>query len=162
MTIDANTRARIMEHICERIASGESVEKIFETPGDDYPGSATFWRWLRQFPELNELYEKATEQRGDLYGEQIVAILDQEPPQIATAFGSRVDTGWVQWNNNRADGRKWVAARMRPKRWGDRTILAGDADNPIQFAADAAIARKLLPELAAGDPAGTTSKPDDD
>lgn len=127
------TRARIVEQVCERIASGESVSKIFASPNPDFPSVATFWRWLHADRALVAIYDRATEQRGELYAEEIIDITDETPPQVNGAFGTHIDSAWVQWNKNRAEARKWVAARMRPMRYGDRTILAGDADNPITF-----------------------------
>lgn len=149
---EGSTRARaeIIADICDRIAGGESVESVFRTPAADYPSNATFWRWLAD-PELERLYEVATTRRGEKYAEEIVGIVDEPPPSVETQFGSHVDPAWVQWQKNRAEARKWVAARMLPKRYGDRTTIAGDADNPL--AIDVADARSALLR-------GLTPKPD--
>ena len=43
-----------------------------------------------------------------------------------------VDTGWLQWQRQRIDSRKWCASKLKPKKYGDRVSLAGDADNPLK------------------------------
>jgi hypothetical protein len=37
----------------------------------------------------------------------------------------------VSWQRNRVDTRKWVASKLKPKKFGDRTTLAGDAEAPV-------------------------------
>ena len=44
----------------------------------------------------------------------------------------------------RMDGRKWLAAKYLPKVYGERQILAGDAENPIEVKANTEIFDALL------------------
>lgn len=155
-------RSEIVGDICERIAAGESVDSVFASPGPDFPALRTFWRWLNDDPECDALYQKATARRGEKYAEEIVELIDVEPPMVVTKFGEQVDPGWVAWQRNRIDARKWVAARMLPKRYGDKVTLAGDADNPLAIVDQSAIAGRLLPELAAAGAATPPGEPDTD
>jgi hypothetical protein len=83
------------------------------------PDRATFNGWRKLTPELEKQYAQAREDQKDTFFEELVEIADTEPdPQKA---------------RNRMDARKWVWARMDPKRFGDRTIHAGDADAPISL-----------------------------
>lgn len=162
------TRARgpIIEEICGRLAAGESVNDVFRTPADDYPSERTFWRWVANDKEVCEAYERATEKRGEKFAEEIVSIADgvkgepllsDEGVPIMGRDGFPVmvlSKVAIEHARLRIDARKWVSARMLPGRYGDRTILAGDADNPI--AVDdpkAIIARRLL---AAATPVGNS------
>jgi hypothetical protein len=43
----------------------------------------------------------------------------------------KLDPTGVSHNRNRIDARKWVAAKLKPRKYGDRQILAGDAENPV-------------------------------
>jgi hypothetical protein len=110
----------IFDEICRRIAAGgdrSSLRVICATPG--MPCRETFNDWRKRTPELQAQYDKAREDQKDTFFEELVEIADTEPdPQKA---------------RNRMDARKWVWARMDPKRFGDRTIHAGDADAPISL-----------------------------
>ncbi len=133
MPSDATTRARIVGEICAHICAGQSVASIFgddfKRP-DDWPSEPTFWRWIDD-PELEKLYDRATMRRAEKYAEEVVSIVDEEPRMVQTQFGEHVDQGHVAWQKNRAEKRQWVAARMRPKRWGDKMLVGSDPDNPI-------------------------------
>ena len=159
---DAITRAQIVADICGRIVGGESVAAIFKTPADGYPGIATFWRWLHADPEFESMYVRATETRGEMYAEEVIDIMDERPPEVNGAFGTHMDSAFVAWQKNRAEKRQWVAARMRPKRFGDRTIVAGDADNPIAIDDPKdIIARRLFAGVAAGGGSKPPGEPDE-
>jgi hypothetical protein len=124
--------AEIVAEICGRISAGESVHAIFRSPGEGYPAVwSTFWRWLQGNDEFERLYNVATEQRAELYAEEIASIADEAPPLVQTQHGEHLDAAFVQWQRNRIDARKWVASRMRPRRWGDKTIISNDPDNPV-------------------------------
>jgi hypothetical protein len=41
------------------------------------------------------------------------------------------DHEWVNRCRIRVDLRKWLAGKLRPKKYGDRVELAGDKDNPV-------------------------------
>ena len=170
----STTRARIVEDICARIATGESVRSIFATPGEGYPAAeSTFWRWLHADPELVTIYEHATARRGEKYGEEVVEIVDSAGSPLLNENGTPildrdghvvmvVDRVAVEYAKLRADTRKWVAGRMASKRYGDRTVIAGDAENPIALADGSAIARKLLHGATAGGTPEAPSDTDDD
>ena len=57
---------------------------------------------------------------------------------------SRTDSGWVTWQKNRIDARKWVASKLKPKKYGDRQIVAGDADSPLEVKTNTEIFDTLL------------------
>lgn len=128
--IRARDKAEIKRTLCERIAGGESVNAIFIAGGVGI-GERTFWRWIAADKDFREAYEVATGLRAEKYAEEIVQIGDEEPRYVSTQFGSHVDAGFEQWRRTRVDARKWVAARLAHKRYGDRTVIAGDAENPL-------------------------------
>ena len=126
----ARDKAETQRELCERIAAGESVAAIFKLGGIGI-GERTFWRWIHADKDFLAAYEAATVRRGEKYGEEIAAIADEIPPQIETRYGTKVDPGWVQWQHGRIEARKWVASHLCHKRYGDRTVIAGDAENPL-------------------------------
>ena len=44
----------------------------------------------------------------------------------------KLDNAFLQWQKNRIDARKWTAMKLKPKKYGDKLALAGDADNPLK------------------------------
>jgi hypothetical protein len=145
------TRARseIAAEICRRIAAGESTRTVFSVKGrrPDYPDRATFWHWRKDDAEMAKVFMAAMRERALGYAEEIVDISDEiTSDRIAN-----------ERNRLRVDARKFDVSKLLPLIFGDRVTLAGDADNPIRIDdARAAIASKLLPELAAGGTTGAT------
>jgi hypothetical protein len=65
--------------------------------------------------------------------DEIQALSDEPPRMMLNKHGAKtVDTGWLQWQKQRIDSRKWCASKLKPKKYGDRVSLAGDAENPLQ------------------------------
>jgi hypothetical protein len=142
-----STRARsdVLAEIFARIAAGESVTAICKS-GGKFPTDRTFWRWLQDDPTALECYEKATTARAHVYAERI---------QDVTAELKRDDdltSEKVQLAKLESDNLKWNASRMLPRKYGDRTVIAGDADNPLSVELSDAKASLLR---------GITPKPDD-
>lgn len=57
------------------------------------------------------------------------------------------------------DTRKWLLAKLAPKKYGERTVIAGDADSPLAVGLVEPKA-ELLRRLVAGAAAGATGSPD--
>jgi hypothetical protein len=92
----------------------------------------TVWKWILRHPDFAEQYAKAREEQAETYADEIIAIIDEQPQQVVDDKGvARTDSGWVAWQRNRVDARKWVASKLKPKKYGDRVALAGDAEAPV-------------------------------
>ncbi len=91
--------------ICERLATGESLAKICRD--DDMPSMASVFLWLGKYPEFSESYTRAREAQAETHADRIVEIADDET---------------LDPNHKRimVDARKWVAAKLKPKRYGDK------------------------------------------
>lgn len=116
--------------ILSRISNGESLRKI--TSSEGMPCMDTVWKWILRHPDFAEQYAKAREEQAETYADEIIAIIDEQPQQVVDDKGvARTDSGWVAWQRNRVDARKWVASKLKPKKYGDRVALAGDAEAPV-------------------------------
>lgn len=103
--------------ICSLLADGQSLRQICEA--EDMPSRATVFKWLSTYPLFADQYARAREEQADAIADEITWIADtEEDPQKARV---------------RIDARKWVAGKMRPKKYGDKTVLSGDPENPVQF-----------------------------
>jgi hypothetical protein len=89
--------------ICREIALGRSLQQIQRDPG--MPSMTSVLRWLDARPEFRTQYARAREQQADYYAAEIVEIADtEEDPNKARV---------------RIDARKWVACKLKPKKYGD-------------------------------------------
>ena len=128
--------------ICDRISKGESLKAICSSPG--MPDQVVGYGWLGRQPEFAQMYARAREEQADTLADEIAALADEQPRMVVDDKGvARIDSAWVQWQKNRVEARKWVAAKLKPKKWGERIQVAGDADNPLRVEAEVQ-ADKLL------------------
>jgi hypothetical protein len=131
----------IGEVICARIAEGESLRKICEDEG--MPDRVTIYRWLQAFPEFCNHYTRAREDQADTLADEIMAIADETPDlnPILDKHGALIEiqlhSAYIQWQKQRIDARKWTAMKLKPKKYGDRQILAGDSEAPLEVQNDA-------------------------
>lgn len=104
--------------ICELVGGGLCLKEICELPG--MPGRTTACKWLGLHDDFANMYARAREERADLIADEIVTIADSEPdPNKARV---------------RIDARKWWAAKVNPKKYGDKVSaeLTGKDGGPIE------------------------------
>ena len=115
----------VADTICERLVEGESLRSICRDP--DMPAVSTVFRWLRMVEGFSEQYARAKESQADTYADEIVAIADRD---AAIDDDNAVMTAR---DRLRIDARKWVAAKLKPKRYGDRIAqeITGGEGGPV-------------------------------
>lgn len=124
----------LAEEICGRIVQGEPLVKICRD--DHMPDVVTVYRWLSRYPDFCNMYTKAKDEQADTLAEEIQDIADQMPMEKTDGNGNTsFDGAYIQWMKLRVDARKWTAARLKPRKYGDRVALAGDEQNPLKLEA---------------------------
>ncbi len=127
---------RISDVICDRIANGESLKAICED--DDMPSKSTVFKWLSEREEFSDRYARAREAQADALVDDILTIADDgqnDWMEKKNADGENV--GWAEngealrRSQLRIEARKWLAGKLRPKKYGEKIEIAGDKDNPI-------------------------------
>ena len=125
-------------HICELIAEGRSLRSICRDSG--MPSVSTVMRWLAEFPDMREQYARARELQADAFAEEILEIADDatndwmvRQSESGGAPAAMVNHDHISRSRLRVDARKWLMSKMAPKKYGDKVIHAGDADNPVRF-----------------------------
>lgn len=123
-------RDDLAELICDRIADGESLKAICAE--EAMPGRSTVFRWLATHETFRDMYAHAREEQAETLADEIVGISDEECTMIRAAkHGSGDDDGEgntevvfdstaVARNRLRVDARKWVAAKLKPRKYGDK------------------------------------------
>lgn len=109
----------IAEEICIGLSEGKSLAALCREIGVGY---ATVGSWLRTNKEFQADYIRAREDQADADADAIGDI------------AARVLTGEIDPQAARVaiDAYKWAAGKRKPKVYGDKVQLGGDADNPVQ------------------------------
>ena len=94
----------IAERICEELASGKHLHMICKE--DWAPGERTVYQWLDKNPAFAQMYAHARARQQEVFAAQVIEIADTEADSAKA--------------RNRMDARKWYAARVAPRKWGDK------------------------------------------
>ncbi len=112
----------IAAEICGRLAAGEALTHICRD--EHMPAVITVYAWQLRHPEFASSYARAREDQADTYADEIVCIADEvqigETTTVRDGVVEKVTGDMVQRSKLRIDARKWVAAKLKPRRYGDR------------------------------------------
>lgn len=121
---------QIADEICDRIALGES---LIEIASDDHmPDRVTVYRWLwsGKHEDFRNAYARAREAQADSLFDEMQTIADDganDWMEKRSADGAMI--GWqlngeaVARSKLRLEDRRWRAGKLRPKTYGDATML---------------------------------------
>jgi len=108
----AKYTTRIAKRICEHIALGATLHQALakEPLGPSVP---MFWRWLDEYPEFREMYERARVLQADLMCDTIMVMAENvlKQPRFAAAYKVA------------ADILKWQAEIRNPARYGSKVTV---------------------------------------
>lgn len=121
----------IGDAICERIAEGESLRSI--CGAEDMPSKSAVFRWLATDLTFRDQYARAKEAQAEALADEIMDIADDGSNDwMEKEHGPVLDAEHVQRSKLRIEARKWVAAKLLPKKYGDKVALTGADDGPLQ------------------------------
>lgn len=122
----------ILEQIFDRIADGESLNKICEEPG--MPTRKSFFAWVGEDESILRRYEFAMILRADTYADDTIKIADDgsNDTYIDERGEKRVDQDVVARSRLRVDARKWYASKLAPKKYGDRITNEHEGGDPLK------------------------------
>lgn len=147
----------IAASICAAVAEGMSLRKVCAMEG--MPALTTLFRWLadEERAEFREQYARAREAQADLLAEQILEIADDGTNDTYKDDEGmvRVDHDHIARSRLRVDSRKWLAAKMAPKKYGDKLAVGGAEDlGPVQVTKQMTDAERAvrLSRLLSGSP----------
>ena len=124
--------------ICERIAKGESMVSICASKG--MPVQSVVYNWLTVDKDFAERYARAREQQAEHYLDEIIAISDDVSlDEIIDGEGNpRTNNEAIQRSKLKVDTRKWVMAKLAPKKYGDKVTQehTGADGKPITHAVE--------------------------
>jgi hypothetical protein len=104
------------EEVCRRMAEGTSLREVCR---DNGMAESSVRQWVRDDRDgFAARYQAARALQVEAWSDQIIEI------------GNREDLD-PQDKRVRCDNLKWLMSKLIPKRYGDRLLVAGDAENPL-------------------------------
>ena len=144
--------AELADLICERIIKGMSVRKIGDM--DDMPCEDTIYTWLARHRDFSEKYNEAVQHRTTKYMDECVDLADNMPDGVMFIAGNGnlytrdevlqlnaqeramaglqpigLSTELINKRRLQIETRLKAAARMHPRKWGERTFVESKNDN---------------------------------
>lgn len=121
--------------ICRKIAEGVPLTKVVKE--DWCPGYSTIMDWRcpssgQYNKQFSEMYDRSRDDQADFLIDEMLEIADNNSDDtiIDPRTGNmRCDYEWVQRSRLRVDTRKFVAAKMKPRTYGDTAMIKHTADN---------------------------------
>lgn len=114
----------IADAICEDIIAGKSLRSICGMA--DMPDRTTVLRWLTAEDSFTTKYTRARILQADALEEEMSDIEDKTLTGEIDAAAARTVLASKQWR----------AAKLAPKRYGDKLELSGSADSPLVIIKD--------------------------
>lgn len=149
--------------ICTRIGCGESLKAMCAEPA--MPVQSTVYKWLTIHGDFAEMYTRARETQADTLFDEIQMIADT--PAVGEKTKKDKDGNvveimvgdMIEHRRLQIDARKWMAAKLRPKKYGDKLDLkvSGKLDTISEDQLETRIAELLGKAGTAGAPGGEGS-----
>lgn len=116
----------LADSICYRLAKGQSLREICRDP--EMPECITIRSWLLDGKHgyFSTQYADAREKQADHYFEEILEIADDGSNDWIERNKFEGDTALIADHEHinrsrlRVDARKWILARMSPKKYGEK------------------------------------------
>jgi len=136
-------KLEIVKAVCEIIASTERGVVSILKDHPDFPNYSLFYEWLDTDKALADIYTRAKFQQAECMGDKLLDIADDGTNDWTERENERtgkvsvvLDGEHVQRSRLRVETRKWLMAHLKPHKFGDRQILAGDPEAPLSPVAD--------------------------
>lgn len=134
----------LVDEICAKLSDGRSLRSVCND--ESMPSKTTVFRWLREDEEFRDQYARAKEESADALVDEILDIADDGTNDWMERYTKDCESaGWqangehIQRSRLRIDTRKWVASKMKPKKYGEKVAheLTGPEGGPIDLIIEA-------------------------
>lgn len=93
--------------------------------------------WLNEHELFLAQYARAKEEQADMLAEEILEIADKENRTVieySNSEGSGItEQDNVQRSRLQIDARKWIASKLKPKKWGEKMDITTDGEKITSF-----------------------------
>lgn len=103
----------------------------------DMPTEKTIHNWLNSDKEFLQLYTRAKEFQADFMIDETIDIADDGTNDtiiIQMPSGAEREVENKEWTNRsklRIETRKWIASKLKPKKYGDKLDVTSDGEKIV-------------------------------
>lgn len=133
--------------ICEELVEGRSLRSICADEG--MPSPSNVFLWLERHADFRDLYVRARHLQADLIFDEVLDIADDTSGDWVRR---RKGSGWtvnaehIRRSKLRIAVRKWVAAGLKPRKYGDKVALPDSDHAPVVKVVREIVPAKKEPE----------------
>lgn len=130
----------LASELCARLAEGKSLRTVCLP--ENMPSKTTVFNWMRTQPDFLDQYTRAKQEATDALADEVQDIADDGRNDWMEIHKNGqdivlLDREHVERSKLRIETRKWLMAKMKPKKYGDKLDLTSDGEklppNSITF-----------------------------
>lgn len=112
----------IADIICDMVSTTTKGLRRLCAENPELPDESTIHRWRLKHEAFREQYAEAKRVQAELLAEEIIEIADDSSHDVIydNDGNERINSEFVNRSRLRVDTRKWIAAKLLPKVYGDR------------------------------------------
>lgn len=122
---------KVIDLICDELAtSSQGLGKIIINQRDmtgDFPSYSTIMKWISEDDKISDKYARAKEAQADYMADEMLDIADDgsndwmaKLDKDGSNIGYQLNGEHVQRSRLRLDTRKWLASKLKPKKYGEK------------------------------------------
>ncbi|CAB4131838.1 hypothetical protein UFOVP125_48 [uncultured Caudovirales phage] len=140
-------KEQIKDELVQWISNGKTLREFCRQDG--MPNFSVMYDWEAEDKDFAQRIAHARLKGHDVIAEECAALSDTEPLAVFDEAGNkRYDPGSIAWRKMQIETRLKLLAKWNPRKYGDKTILAGDDQAPVVIEASFDIFGELLKNLA--------------
>ena len=140
-------KEEIKDQLVAWLAEGKTLRDFCRQ--DEMPSFRAIYKWLQEDKDFDARFAHARVIGHDVIADECASLADTEPLAVFDEAGNkRYDPGSIAWRKMQIETRLKLLAKWSPKKYGDKTILAGDDKNPVVIEASFDIFGELLKNIS--------------
>jgi len=104
----------VAEKICSKVSVTSAGLMQLYHENDYFPHPDTIYEWRSKIPEFSDMYAQAKKHQADILAEQIIEMSDN------CAIEYHRGSEYIMATRLQVDSRKWMAAKLLPRIYGDK------------------------------------------
>ena len=140
-------KEQIKDELVQWISNGKTLREFCRQDG--MPNFSVMYDWEAEDKDFAQRIAHARLKGHDVIAEECAALSDTEPLAVYDEAGNkRYDPGSIAWRKMQIETRLKLLAKWNPRKYGDKTILAGDDAAPVVMEVSFDIFGEMLKILA--------------
>jgi hypothetical protein len=140
-------KEQIKDELVQWISNGKTLREFCRQDG--MPNFSVMYDWEAEDKDFAQRIAHARLKGHDVIAEECAALSDTEPLAVYDEAGNkRYDPGSIAWRKMQIETRLKLLAKWNPRKYGDKTILAGDDAAPVVMEVSFDIFGEMLKNLA--------------